>query len=275
VDDGHSTVECPTSLVELTIYGLNFQRTALSIHFTDHDAVNIACTEIRVSTDEQLRCTFDGADSHHQPRRRRLDVAVNSSLGYTTFAEAVEVDGAAYQPTITSVSGCVDSWAETRDCTQMSEVRLSGAHYPRWLPPTLVLPGQLELPCQWRGDIFGVYCSLNDVLVDSLPKGQLLPIQVRFDTDRLSPPQLLLAMRGAPSGPSNQQSSTGRPADPAVDRDELNCIKVTLFVACVLSLVAIVGGVAVWAAGLWMARQRSFVSAHGQAAVDTRQVLLH
>ena len=193
VDEADRTYECPirTSL-DLTMYGLNFQRAAVTITFTDGGTV-VPCTDVRVSTDERLRCHFNTGEVRPQ-RREMLSVVVNSSLGSSTFDAAVDVNEKVMQPTIVEASGCMDSGTQTQDCRSSSEVRLTGAHYPRWLTPSLIISGKLSLPCQWKGEVWGVYCSLSDRRVDDLPTGQLLPVQVRFADDRISEPEYALAM---------------------------------------------------------------------------------
>ena len=274
VDEGDWTLECPVQTsIDLTIYGLNFQRAALTITIGDDDtAIGAACSTIRVSTDEQLRCTFD-TEHVRMWQRALLDVRVNSSLGSSTFPTSIAVSDMVVPPFITAVSGCSDGSGQTRDCTLMSEVRLAGSHFPRWLAPSLIIAGQLELPCQWKSSEVWVSCLLDDHRVDELPKGQLLPIQVRFG-NRLSDSVNALAMRNSPPPPPLPSSSTGRPADVIVS-DDLQSVKVTLFVLSVLALVAILAGIGVWSVGLWSAHRRAFVSANGQAAVDMRHVLLH
>ena len=282
VDDGSTTVDCPPSTtIDLTMYGRNFQRTALVITILDHsiDGDNrtiIPCSTIRVSTDDLLRCTFNVGQLSY-PRRQRFDVLVDSALGSSVFRDSLAVTDDIEQPVLTGVSGCSDNGAETRDCTTSSEVRLTGDHFPRWLSPSMLLSGYLEVPCQWKGEVGGVYCSLDHERVDQLPKGQLLPTQVCF-SDHISLPvaglSLLLSQPIPPPALPTSSSSTAQPP-PIVVSDDLESVKVTLFVLSVLALVAIMGGVAVWAVGWWMAHKRAFVSANGQAAVDMRRVLLH
>lgn len=278
VDVGEWTVECPLhTALDLTMYGLNFQRTALDITVGDHN-IATACSTIRVSTDEQLRCTFNTSNILPSMRRSALSVSLNSSLGSFVLPTSVAVSDEVIPPSVAAVSGCIDEGRQTRDCTQSSELRLTGHHFPRWLPPTLVIAGVVSLPCQWRGTEAGlVYCSLDDNRVNDLPTTQLLPVQLRFD-DRTSDAVAGLAMRGnsPPPPPSSAvSSSTGGGGDGVVVVDDLQSVKVSLFVLCVVALVALVGGAVVWGVGLWTAHRRAFVSANGQAAVDMRQVLLH
>ena len=278
VDEADRSAECPVAgTVVMTMYGRNFQRTALSITVVYPDYL-APCDTIRVSTDERLRCEFHVL-GNLKDRRDMLDVFVNSSIGTSTFPKSVGVTAHAIPPSISSVSGCIDDGAQTRDCTMSSEVRLIGAHFPRWLLPSIILAGQLELPCQWKNEERAVCCSLDDNRIDELPKGHLLPVQIRFAPDRISQPISALALRlpPPPPPPSQPTSSTGQSDSTggAEGRDELEPIKMTFFIVCVLALVAIVGGMVLWMVGLWSAHRRAFVSANGQAAVDMRQVILH
>lgn len=274
VDDGDWTAECPVhTLIELTVYGLYFQRAPPSIVISNAQRAAVPCTNVKIEADDTLRCDFNTSLIPLPLPAAMMDLNVISAQGTSVFPGSVGVTSVVELPLITMVRGCVDQGSTTRDCYFGSEVRIAGSHFPRWLEPHLIIGGQLQLACVWRGSEIWVFCPLDDSRVETLPKGQLLTVQVRFD-ERYSDTQLALSMRGT-QPPTPAASSSSGQADGLEADDDLRGAKVTLFVFCVLALVAMLVGVGVWMMGVWTAHRRAFVSANAHAAVDMRQVLLH
>ena len=279
VDDDTRTGECPDRLyIDLTLYGRNFQRSPISVAVTGSD-VEVPCGPVRVSTDEQLRCAVDFA-SLPRERRQVLSARLDSPLGASTLVDAISVADELTQPQVTAVTGCIDTDdGHTRDCTLGAEVNVAGSHFPLWLPPLLIVDGWIELPCHWMAPSLNtVRCPLHNHRVTELPTGRPLPVQLVFSDERRSPPVDALSMRSEqprppPSQPSRvSSSSTGRVEE--LERDYLEPVSVLLFAVCVVALAAIVAGALVWAAGLWKAYRRAYVSAYGRAATTLHHELL-
>ena len=151
-----------------------------------------------------------------------------------------------------------------------------GQGFARYLPASLLVLFR-TIPCAFPDlNPLAITCNLRDANLADVPRDVFLPVQLQLG-ERVSEAVAYVAL--AVDGPppvvgSSSGGGGGEGGGGGVDDDELVGMKLALLSMMILSFIVLLVALIVWVTGWWLAHRRSYVSQHGQAAVDARQVLL-
>jgi len=288
-DSFNNTRNCPypwPSTLTITLYGSRFQAYISSIRIWIGGQ---PCTDFHYYRGPpRLLCQWNvSAVNYAVTGTTPLQLAFNSSAGFwINVSSAVNVNEAAVhtRPVISSISGCQPAGlVSTANCDRTNTLTLYGESFARYLPPTLNVWNHI-VRCGYS-DVsgLGIECPLREVWsefadVPRHPNFVAVSLQlgdrslerysdgvsyVSFAVDVPVPPIVSSTGGGGVTGDAGGS-----------DADELVGMKLALLSMMIISLIVLVVALAVWVTGWWLAHRRSYVSQHGQAAVDARQVLL-
>ena len=119
-------------------------------------------------------------------------------------------------------------------------------------------------------------CTLHRAQLSGVARNVYVPVQLHLG-DRASEPVPYISFAPDVAPPAHSCSGGGGGSNSdngGGSADELVGMKLALLSMMIISLIVLVVALAVWVTGWWLAHRRSYVSQYGQAAVDSRQVLL-
>ena len=280
-DTLNATRNCPypwPQPLQLTIWG---QRFRLQLPYIRIWVGEQPCTDVQWYN-QRLLCHFNtSAVDYDRTGTAPLTLSLNSTAGWNNFSQAVSVNELATQirPVIASVSGCLSSAqpAATAYCDRTMILTVYGDGFARYLPPSLVVDRH-TIRCQFpEANPLAIVCPLQDADLSGVLRNVYVYVALQIG-DRMSDPQpfVMFSVEGPvpPSPSSSGNGGGGATSDAGVNVDELVGMKLALLSMMIISLIVLVVALAVWVTGWWLAHRRSYVSQYGQAAVDSRQVLL-
>ena len=280
-DSFTATRNCPypyTAPVSLRLIGNRFINFIGSLSVWIH---NQPCPIIEPVNRQYVECSWDtNAIDWTEVGSTQLTVSLSTSAGWVNVSDAVSLNTVFANPSIESVSGCTMSKYEppkTTGCDRSRTLTIYGDAFARYLPPTLTIAYSTTVDCIYPlANPLTIECPLHTAVLNGIVRNMYVPVQLRLG-DRISEavPYVSFAPDYVPSVPSSSSTGPGGGGDgSAPSADELVGMKLALLSLMIVSLIVMVVALAVWVTGWWLAHRRSYVSQHGQAAVDARQVLL-
>ena len=208
-----------------------------------------------------------------------MTVSLNSSAGWVNTSSAVSVNTVFANPTIESVSGCPLSTYEqpkTAGCDRSRTLTLYGDAFARYLPASLIIAYSTTVDCVFPiTNPLTIECSLASAVLNGVVRSVYVPVQLRLGERTSEPvPYVSFAPDNVPPVESSSSAAAAGGDSDGPSADELVGMKLALLSMMIISLIVLVVALGVWMTGWWLAHRRSYVSQHGQAAVDARQVLL-
>ena len=282
-EDGfNDTRNCPyyyPTPIMITIFGSYFRRSSILSAWI----AGQRCLNTLYYPPMRVLCSWNTSSvAYNVTGTSPLMVSLNTTFGWVNASSLVSVDAAAEQrlPVIDSVSGCQSyDGLKTSGCDRSHTLTLWGQAFARYVPANLLVLFH-SIPCTFSdNDPLAITCSLRDTDLSDLPRDLFIPVQLQLGgagSQRISTPvpYVAWAADGPVVGSTGQSTGGSAAAGGMVDEDELVGMKLALLSLMILSFVVLLIALVVWATGWWMAHRRSYVSQHGQAAVDARQVLL-
>ena len=284
-DSFNNTRNCPypyADPITITLYGSRFYQYLSSI------AVWVGgqqCTNLQYyGRPARLLCSWNtSAVNYAATSTTPLPVAFNSSAGWINVSAAVNVNDAAVltRPAISSISGCqLYGVATTANCDRSMILTIYGEGFARYLSPSLSIRQhtiRCNFPDSAQSNPLTIECPLREADLSDVPRNVYVFVSLQLG-ERVSDavPYVSFAVEGpVPPVLSSSGGSGGVTGDGGgADVDELVGMKLALLSLMIISLIVLVVALAVWVTGWWLAHRRSYVSQYGQAAVDSRQVLL-
>ena len=280
-DSFSSTRNCPwpySAPVPLRLIGAHFTAHLDSLAVYVHD---LPCPIVEPVNRQYVECAWDtnGLD-WAELSTRPLTVSLSSSAGWVNMSGAVSLNTVFASPSIESVSGCAvtsDEQARTAGCDRSRTLTLYGDAFARYLPASLSIAHATTVQCIFPlANPLTIECPLHNAQLGGVVRNVYVPVQLHLG-DRTS--EAVPYISFAPDVSPPVHSSSGGGGAPNSDNgagsaDELVGMKLALLSMMIISLIVLVVALAVWVTGWWLAHRRSYVSQYGQAAVDSRQVLL-
>ena len=280
-DSFNNTRNCPypwPTAITITIYGSNFRAYSSSTRVSIGEQ---PCTDPDYGQSDRLLCSWNTSGVNYVVTGTTpLTLSLNSSAGQIRVASAVNVNeaAAATRPVIASVSGCQSyGVATTINCDRSMTLTIFGESFARYLPASLVVR-QHSIRCNFPdNDPLAIECPLRDADLSDVPRNAFVSVSLQLG-DRVSDPvpYVSFAVDGPVPPPVGSSGAGGGDTGDAAatETDDLVGMKLALLSMMIISLIVLVVALGVWVTGWWLAHRRSYVSQHGQAAVDARQVLL-